>query len=139
MIPPFLYFSMTFVSNTITQRPQVSERLYTRQKEVSAGSDRGESRQADDLFPNGPLWDGHVKSAVLCTENRIALVSQFVKVWVVRPHIHRKFKLAEADHKSPLAGSSSAGSCSLRYRAGSCAGCVPRAGSHSREGPSLRN
>src|SRR5204863_6262981 len=81
MIPPFLYFSMTFVSNTITQRPQVSERLYTGQKEVSAASDGGESRQADDLFPNGPLWDGHVKSAVLCTENRIALVSQFVKVW----------------------------------------------------------
>src|SRR5436309_14811237 len=95
MIPPFLYFSMTFVSNTITQRPQVSERLYTGQKEVSAASDGGESRQADDLFPNGPPWDGHVKSAVLCTENRIALVSQFVKVWVVRPHIHRKFKLAD--------------------------------------------
>src|SRR5436309_1121647 len=95
MILPFLYFSMTFVSNTITQRPQVSERLYTGQKEVSAASDGGESRQADDLFPNGPLWDGHVKSAVLCTENRIALVSQFVKVWVVRPHIHRKFKLAD--------------------------------------------
>src|SRR5947199_5160210 len=95
MILPFLYFSMTFVSNTITQRPQVSERLYTGQKEVSAGSDRGESWQALDLFPNGPLWDGHVKSAVLCTENWVALVSQLVKVWVVRPHVHRKFKLAD--------------------------------------------
>src|SRR5260370_42304884 len=111
MIPRFRYFSMAFVSNTITQRHQVSERLYTGQKEVSAASDGGESRQADDLFPNGPLWDGHVKSAVLCAENRIALVSQFVKVWVVRPHIHRKFKLAdeartanEPLHTSSLAG-----------------------------------
>src|SRR5438876_436013 len=95
MILPFLYFLIIFVSKTITQRRQVSERPYTRQKEVSAGSDRGESWQALDLFPNGPLWDGHVKSAVLCTENRVALVSQLVKVWVVRPHVHRKFKLAD--------------------------------------------
>src|SRR5947207_13792168 len=94
MIPPFLYFSMTFVSNTITQRPQVLERLYTGQKEVSAASDGGASRQADDLFPNGPLWDGHVNSAVLCTVNRIALVSQFVNVWVVGPHLQRDFQLA---------------------------------------------
>ena len=28
-------------------------------------------------------------------KDRIALVSQFVKVWIVRPHIHRKFKLAD--------------------------------------------
>src|SRR5579864_7789706 len=86
---------MTLPSKTITQRRQVSERPYTRQKEVSAASDRGESWQALDLFPNGPLWDGHVKAAVLCAENGIALVSQLVKVWVVRPHIHRKFKLAD--------------------------------------------
>src|SRR6476469_3615084 len=86
---------MTFVSKTSTQRSQISERLDTWQKEVSAASDGGESGQALDLFPNRPLWDGHVKCAVLCTENRIALVSQFVKVWVVRPHIHREFKLAD--------------------------------------------
>src|SRR4029077_4639356 len=85
---------MTFVSKTSTQRRQMSERLDTRQKEVSTASDRGESGQALDLFPNSPLWDSHVKSAVLRTENGIVLVSQLVKVWVVRPHIHRKFKLA---------------------------------------------
>src|SRR6478672_374589 len=88
-------FTMTFVSKTSTQRSQISERLDTWQKEVSAASDRGESGQALDLFPNRPLWDGHVKTAVLRTENRIVLVSQLVKVWVVRPHIHRKFKLAD--------------------------------------------
>src|SRR5258705_10655067 len=86
---------MTSISKASTQRRQVSERVYTRQKEVSAASDRGESWQALDLFPNGPLGDGHVKGAILCAKNRIALVSQLVKVWVVRPHIHRKFKLAD--------------------------------------------
>ena len=100
-MPAFLYFAMTLVSKTtavsktITQRRQISKRFYTRQKEVSAASDRGESRQALDLFPNGPLGDGHVEGAILCTKNRIALVPQLVKVWVVRPHIHRKFKLAD--------------------------------------------
>jgi hypothetical protein len=86
---------MTCVSNSIIQRCQVSERFYARQKEVSAASDGCKSWQALDLFPDGPLWDGHVKSAVLRAENGIVLVSQLVKVWVVRPHIHRKFKLAD--------------------------------------------
>src|SRR5258705_10450291 len=95
MIPPFLYLPKNFGSNRITQGHQVTERLDTWQKEVSAASDRGESWQALDLFPNRPLWDGHVKGAVLSTKNRIVLVPQLVKVWVVRPHIHRKFKLSD--------------------------------------------
>src|SRR5579864_5193917 len=98
---------MTLPSKTITQRRQVSERLYTGQKEVSAASDRGESWQALDLFPNRPLWDGHVKAAVLCTKNRIALVSQLVKVWVVRPHVHRKFKLADEARTADECGDAS--------------------------------
>ena len=31
-----------------------------------------------ELFPNGPLWDSHIKRALLRSENRIPLVYQLV-------------------------------------------------------------
>src|SRR6266849_5314872 len=78
----------------ITQGCQVSERPYAWQKEVRPAAYGREGRQAPDLFPDGTLWHGHVKCAILSAENGIALVTQFVKVWVVGPHVHRKLKLA---------------------------------------------
>ena len=51
------------------------EGSYTRQEEVSAASNGGESRQARDFLANGPLRDRHVKRAILGAEERIALVA----------------------------------------------------------------
>jgi hypothetical protein len=106
MIACLSVFPITLVSMADTRR-QVAERSYTRQKEVSAASDRSESWQALNLLSNWPLGDGHVKGAVLRTEDRIALVPQFVKAWVVRPHIHRKFKLSDEARAADESGDTS--------------------------------
>ena len=58
------FLSITFAQTPSLERRQVSERLNTRQKEVSAPSNRGESWQTLDFLPNRSLWDGHVKTPV---------------------------------------------------------------------------
>src|SRR5690348_18321697 len=78
---------------TIAQGHQVSECTDARQKEVSPAAYRCESRQASDLFSNGPFGDAYVKCAVLSPEDGIALVPQLMKIRIIRPHIHRKLKL----------------------------------------------
>src|SRR5262244_2074548 len=65
------------------------------QKEVSATPYCGERGQAADLFSDGPLGDGHVEGAILGSKDGIALVAQFVKIRVICPDIHRKFKLPD--------------------------------------------
>ena len=89
---------------TVSQRREVTESPYARQKEIGTTADRGKSWKSLDLLANGSLRDRHVKLAILCAEDGIALVSQFMKVRVVGPHIHRKFKLANetrATHEGP--------------------------------------
>src|SRR6266404_169765 len=82
-------------SMTIAQGRQVSECSDAWQKKVSPTSDRGESLQARDLFPNWPFGDGHVKRAVMGPEDGISLVPQFMEIRIICPHIHRKLKLAD--------------------------------------------
>ena len=48
-----------------------------------------------DLFPDGPLWDGHVVRAVMRADERIALVSELVKLRIVGPHVLREFELPD--------------------------------------------
>src|SRR5258706_11214810 len=106
-------------SMTIAQGRQVSECPDAWQKEVSPASYRGESRQASDLFPNGPFGDGHIKRAVLGPEDGIALVPQLMKIRIIRPHIHRKLKLADKACATDERGDSSLDSvfgCALRQR-----------------------
>ena len=80
---------------TISQACKVTERLNSGQKEIGTTPDRGKGWESLDLLSNGALWDRHVKRAVLCAEYGITLVSQFMKVWVVGPHIHREFQLPD--------------------------------------------
>src|SRR5262245_3688401 len=78
-----------------TQRCQIPECPDPWQKEVGPATNRRKCRQTSNLFSNGPLGDGHVKRAVLGSEDGIALIPEFVEIWVVRPYIHRELKLAD--------------------------------------------
>ena len=80
---------------TISQRREITESFDAGQEEIRAAPDRAKSRQSPDFFSNGSLRNGHVKSAILCAEYGITLVSQFMEVRIVGPHIHREFKLAD--------------------------------------------
>src|SRR5215469_16209076 len=79
----------------IREQRKVSQSLNTRQEEVSTAPQCRKRRQPRNLLPNRPFWDGHVKTAILSTKNRIAFVAELVKIWIVRPNVHRKLKLAD--------------------------------------------
>src|SRR6516164_4894068 len=86
---------------------QISQRSYAGQEEISATSYGRKGRQALDLRPNRPFGNGHVISAVLRPKDRVALVAQLMKVWIVHPHIHCELKLAHQARATDKGGNAS--------------------------------
>src|SRR5246127_2776984 len=76
------------------ERGQVSEAVEAGQKKICPAGERGEGRQPLENLANGTLGDLEFHRAVLCSADRIALVSQFVKVAVVDPHVLCELELA---------------------------------------------
>src|SRR3974390_1640273 len=70
------------------------ERPNAGQEEVRSASNCCEGRQALDFFSDLSLGAGHVERAILCSEDGIALIAQFVKIRVIHPDVHGKFELA---------------------------------------------
>src|SRR5271163_3887851 len=84
------------------QGREIAERLQAGKEEVCAAPDCREGWQARDLLANWTLGHFEFQRAVLVADDRIAFVSEFVKVPVVRPDILRELELpdkAAADHK----------------------------------------
>src|ERR1700757_1860552 len=76
------------------ERGQVSEAVETGKKKVCPAGEGGEGRQPFENLANRTLGDLVFQCAVLCSADRIALVSQFVKVAVVDPHVLCELELA---------------------------------------------
>ena len=74
---------------------EVSKRLDAREEEVGAASHSGEGRQAGDCFADRTLWDFEFERAVLSADDRVAFVTELVKVSVVSPYILGKLELSD--------------------------------------------
>src|SRR3984893_14564260 len=90
------------VSTDIIQCREVSKRLDAGEKEVGAASHGGEGRQAGDFFAEWGLGVFVFEGGVLSADDRVAFVTEIVKIPVVRPNVLRELELsneARADHE----------------------------------------
>src|SRR6266536_2282545 len=90
------------VSTDIIQCSEVSKRLDTRKEEVSATFHRGECWKAGNLFADWAFRDFEFERAVLVADNRVALIAEFMEVFVVHPYVLCELELpdeARADHE----------------------------------------
>src|SRR5215207_452899 len=89
-------------SAPIAEAGQIPQRLEPREKEVGPTPNSRERRQTSDAFPDWALGNLVLQCAILCPDDRIALIRQLVKVFVVDPHILSELELADetgADHE----------------------------------------
>ena len=70
-MPAFLSLSLSVPT---AKRSKMAKCLYAGQEEVGSSSDRREGGESLDLCPDGPVWNGHVESAILGAKNWIALI-----------------------------------------------------------------
>src|SRR5204863_911337 len=74
---------------------EVTECLEARQEKVRTTTNRRECRQALDRLADRPFRNLEFQCAVLVADDRVALVAEFVKVAVVRPHVLGKLVLPD--------------------------------------------
>jgi hypothetical protein len=74
---------------------EVAKRFDAGKKEVGAASDCGEGWYPSDSLADRPLWNLEFERAVLCADDRIALVAELVKASVVHPDVLGELKLAD--------------------------------------------
>src|SRR5438309_10808389 len=79
---------------------EMTEGAKARKEEVSAASDGGEGRQTFDLLFDGALRKREIEGAVLCADERIALIAESLEVGIVGPYVHGELKLT---HKAGAA------------------------------------
>src|SRR5215831_16216353 len=96
MAVPFSFsFSWDLSLADIAECREISERLDAREKEVGAASHGGEGGQAGDFFADRTLRDFVFERAVLGPDDRVALVTELVKIPVVGPDVLGEFELAD--------------------------------------------
>src|SRR5713101_8111046 len=78
---------LPFGSVGITKGCEIPKRFEAREKDVSAALYCGEGRQTGDFLADGTLGNFIFERAVLRADDRIALVTEFVKVPVISPYV----------------------------------------------------
>src|SRR4029077_3417277 len=79
-----------------------AQRLEPGEEKVRAAANGGEGRQARDLPANRSLWNLEFERSVLSADDRVPLITEFVKVPIVDPDVLRELELADetcADHE----------------------------------------
>ena len=74
---------------------EVLKSLDAGEEEVGAASHSREGRQASNFFADRTLGDFVFERAVLCADDRIALVTELMKIAVISPYILRKLELSD--------------------------------------------
>ena len=80
-------------SETLAKCSQVSQRVDSRKEEICTSPNRGKGWEAHHLSADRPFRYGEIECTILATDQRVSLVSELVKIWIINPDILGELKL----------------------------------------------